>query len=133
MVKDAEEHAVEDRKMKDIIDSRNRADSLIYSVEKSLRDFGDKISEEEKKNIENSIEKLKEVMRRDNKAAIEAEMENVQKASYKLAEEMYAKTSQSKGRASQGPEKAKTGQDSGKEEAVDADYEVVDEPEEKEQ
>lgn len=133
MVKDAEEHAAEDRKMKDIIDARNRADTLIYSVEKSLRELGDKISDEEKKNIETGVEKLKDVLRRDDKAAIEAEMANLQEASHKLAAEMYAKTSQPTGETAEGPAQGETEQDSGKEEAVDADYEVVDEPEEKKQ
>lgn len=129
MVKDAEEHAAEDRKKKELIDTRNRADSLIYQVEKSLREFGDKISQEEKKEIESAIEKLKDVMRRDDKAAIEREMENLQKVSYKLAEQMYAKTASAKGEKG-APKSEKPKESPEKEGAVEADYEVVDEEDE---
>jgi len=131
MVKDAEDHAAEDRKKRDIIDTRNKADSLIYSVEKNLREFGDKVPQKEKSDIESAIERLRDVMRRDDKAAIESEMENLQKVSYKLAEEMYAKSAATKGEKTEAHKGERAEEAADKEGAVEADYEVVDENEEK--
>jgi len=122
-IKDAEAHAAEDRKKRELIDARNRADSLIYHTEKNLKEFGDKISESDRKTIEDAINKLKDVMRTEDKSAIEREMENVQKASYKLAEEMYKRAQKTSGaekeaQTTKGPEAGKK---------VDADYQVYDE------
>lgn len=131
MVKDAEVHAAEDRKKREIIEARNKADALIYSVEKSLREYGDKISADDRKNIDDGINRLKDVIQKDDKAAIEREMGNLQNASYKLAEEMYAKTqAQPEQKAGPTPEQPKEEKEK-KEGAVEADYEVVDEEEEK--
>jgi molecular chaperone DnaK len=122
-IKDAEAHAAEDRKKRELIDARNRADSLIYHTEKNLKEFGDKISESDRKTIEDAINKLKDVMRTEDKSAIEREMENLQKASYKLAEEMYKRAQKTSGaekeaQTTKGPEAGKK---------VDADYQVYDE------
>jgi len=131
MVKDAEVHAAEDRKKREIIEARNKADALIYSVEKSLREYGDKISADERKNIEDAVNRLKDVIQKDDKAAIEREMENLQKASYKIAEQMYAKAqAQPEQKVGPTPEQPKEEKEK-KEGAVEADYEVVDEEEEK--
>ena len=89
MVKEAEAHAEEDKRERARIDARNEADSLIYSTEKSLKDYGDKISSEDKATIESAVADLKGVM--DNQSAtaeeIKAKVETLQQASYKLAEE----------------------------------------------
>ncbi len=131
MVKDAEVHAAEDRKKREIIEARNKADALIYSVEKSLREYGDKISADERKNIEDAVNRLKDVIQKDDKTAIEREMENLQKASYKIAEQMYAKAqAQPEQKVGPTPEQPKEEKEK-KEGAVEADYEVVDEEEEK--
>lgn len=131
MVKDAEVHAAEDRKKREIIEARNKADALIYSVEKSLREYGDKISADERKNIEDAVNRLKDVIQKDDKTAIEREMENLQKASYKIAEQMYAKAqAQPEQKVEPTPEQPKEEKEK-KEGAVEADYEVVDEEEEK--
>jgi molecular chaperone DnaK len=95
-VKDADAHSTEDRAKRDLIDSRNRADTVVYHTEKSLKEYGDKISESDKKNIEDALNKLKETMKGNDKAALERDMEALQKASHKLAEEMY-KQAQAKG------------------------------------
>ena len=91
MVKEAEAHAEEDRKRRELIETKNKADSLIYSTEKSLKDFGDKVSEEEKKQIQEAIEKLKKAMEGDSKEEIEKAMEELARKSHKLAEEAYKK------------------------------------------
>lgn len=122
-VKDSESHSADDHKKREVIDARNRADSLIYHTEKNLKEFGDKVSEPDRKAIQDAVAKLKDVMRLEDKAAIEKEMENVQKASYKLAEEMYKKAQKPSGEeAKPEPEKGPEG-----EKKVDADYQVYDE------
>ncbi len=92
MIKEAEAHAEEDRRRKELIETKNRADALIYSTEKSLKDFGDKVSEEEKKEIQEAIEKLKKAMEGDSKEEIEKAMEELARKSHKLAEEAYKKS-----------------------------------------
>lgn len=91
MVKEAEMHAEEDKKKKELIDVKNKADSLVYSTEKSLKDFNDKISEDEKKSIEESIEKAKKTIESGTKEEIEKAMEELATKSHKLAEEAYKK------------------------------------------
>jgi molecular chaperone DnaK len=130
MVKDAEEHSAEDRQKRELIDTRNKADSLIYSVEKSLTEYGDKISQEEKGEIEGAVQKLKELMKQEDKAAIAAQMEALQKTSYKLAEKMYASTAEAeaqKGATTTQSQQEPARETPGTEGAVEADYEVVDE------
>ncbi len=121
-IKDAELHASEDRAKREVIEVRNRADTLIYHTEKSLKDFDDKISQDDKNKIQDAINKLKETMKDQDKAAIERDIEALQKVSYKLAEEMYK---QAQTKSTEG-EQAKTS-----EKKVDADYQVYDEPEDK--
>lgn len=140
MVREAEEHASEDQKMKDLADARNQADNLIYQTEKSLNDYGDKISQEDKDNIKKSADDLKSILNTDNVSEIKAKIDELQKASYKLAEEMY-KSSQASGQnpnAGNGEEQnGNSGSSSGsndnskKSNVEDADYEVVDDEENK--
>ncbi|MCX7757751.1 MAG: molecular chaperone DnaK [candidate division WOR-3 bacterium] len=120
-IKDAEAHAAEDRAKRELIEARNRADTVIYHTEKSLKEFGDRISAEDRKNIEDAISRLKESMKGNDKAQIERDIENLQKASYKLAEEMYRQA-----RAS-----SETTQKSSQDKKVNADYQVYDEGDEK--
>ncbi len=91
MVKEAEAHAEEDKRKKELIETKNKADSLIYSTEKSLKDFQDKITEDEKKDIQEAIDNLKKVMESDSKEEIEKAMEELARKSHKLAEEAYKK------------------------------------------
>ena len=91
MVKEAEAHAEEDRKRRELIETKNKADALIYSTEKSLKDFADKVTEDEKKEIQEAIEKLKKAMEGNSKEEIEKAMENLARKSHKLAEEAYKK------------------------------------------
>ena len=125
MVQDAELHAAEDEKQKETIEARNLADSMIYQTEKSLTEYGDKIGEDDKNAINTAIADLKKVLEDANSdaAAIKAKTEELQKASYKLAEEMY-KNAQAQGAANAGADAGATGNANNT--AEDADYEVVD-------
>jgi molecular chaperone DnaK len=127
MVKEAKEHEEEDKRRKELAETRNQADTLIYSIEKNLKEFGDKVSESERKNIQNAIEKLRKAMAGDDISLIKREMEELQKASYKLAEEMYKKAGEKK----EEPKREEKKPEEKKEEGpIEAEYEVVDEEKE---
>ena len=135
MVKDAESHADEDKKKKALIEARNKADQMVYTTEKTLKDFGDKVSADEKKAIEDAIAKVKSVQTGSDTAAIDSAVEELMKASHKLAEEMYKQTAgqQQAGAAGQttgGPSADEQAKPSG-DGAVDAEYEVVDDKDKK--
>ncbi|MBI4552907.1 MAG: molecular chaperone DnaK [Candidatus Latescibacteria bacterium] len=131
MVKDAETHAEEDRLKKEEIETKNHADQLIYTTERSLREFGDRVSADDRTRVQAAIETLKSVMAGRDVAAIRTASEALLQASHKLAEVMYqqaaaqqAGTAEAGSSASSGQEQAGTTQGKG-EGAVDADYEVV--------
>lgn len=88
-VKDAEKFAEEDKKQKEEIETKNQAESIIFQTEKALSDIGDKISEDEKKSIQEQVDKLKEAVKGNDINAIKAETENVQKKFYELSEKLY--------------------------------------------
>nr|MBP7056808.1 Hsp70 family protein [Candidatus Omnitrophota bacterium] len=92
MVKDAEKFASDDAKRKEEVDIVNQADSLVYATEKSLKEFGDKIGQSERGEIESRINDLKQAMKDKNIASIKKGMEDLTKVSHKLAEEVYKKT-----------------------------------------
>jgi molecular chaperone DnaK len=89
MAKDAESHSAEDRKQKDQIEARNRADNMIYNMEKMLREHRDKVSEADAKSLETAIEDVKRTMKEDSVEALNAAMDRLNQASHKLAEAMY--------------------------------------------
>ena len=120
MVKEAEMHAEEDKKKKELIDVKNKADSLVYPTEKSLKDFNDKISEDEKKSIEESIEKAKKTVESGTKEEIEKAMEELATKSHKLAEEAYKKA-QSEQKAQDDSQKPK--EEEKEEDVVEAEVE----------
>jgi molecular chaperone DnaK len=140
MVKDAEVHAEEDRKLKEGVEARNEADSLIYATEKSITDYGDKVGEEDKAKISEAIADLRKALEGDDLEDIKAKTETLKQASYKLAEEVY-KAQQAQGAAEgAGPEAEGEGTadagsqsdgaseaGSSKDNVEDVDYEVVDE------
>lgn len=123
MMRDAESHAAEDRKKKELAEARNNADTLIYSVEKSLKDYGDKLTEAEKKDIETALEKCKKAKDTSNEASeIKAAIEGLTKASHKIAEHVYKAAQEQQAGAGAKPEaKAK----SPEEEVVEAEFEDV--------
>jgi molecular chaperone DnaK len=123
LVKDAELHAEEDKKKRELVDARNVADSLIYSTEKSIKEVGDKLDDSIKKDIDVAIENLKKAMEGEDAEEIKRLSDELTQASHKLAETMYAKASE---QAQAGGESAES--DSGPsedEDVVDADFEEV--------
>ena len=104
MVKDAEKFAEEDKKKKEEVEVKNQADTLVYSVEKSLKDFGDKVTQDEKLKIEQKLNDLKEAIKGSDAEKIKKEMEELSKVAHKLAEEVY-KSAQAKAQQGQkGPQ-----------------------------
>ena len=89
MAKDAEAHAAEDKARREEIDARNQLDSMVYSVEKMLREQGDKISGSERGDVENAVADAKKALESGDKAAMEKAREALTQASHKLAEQMY--------------------------------------------
>jgi len=130
MVKDAEAHADEDKKRKELVEARNQADSLLYSTEKSLKEHGDKVGEDVKKSIEDGLEKLKKAMEGTDAEEIKKATEELSQVSHKLAEAMYAEAGgQPDGAADQETAASEEKKD---DDVVDAEYEEVkDDKEEK--
>ena len=122
MVKDAEAHADEDKKKREIIDLRNQADSIVYQTEKSLKEMGDKVSAEDRSNIEGAVNQLKTVKDGEDGEAIKKSMEDLQQFSHKLAEAMYAEN-QAGDAAAAAPGDETPG--SADDDVVDADFEEV--------
>jgi molecular chaperone DnaK len=90
MVKDAEAHAAEDRKFRELIDTRNRADAMVHSVEKALKDLGEKVSGDERAKAESALSDLRTVLKSDDKDAIEKKTEALAQASAAIAQRAYA-------------------------------------------
>ena len=133
MVREAEQNAEVDKAVREKAEVMNEADNLIYTTEKSLTDFGDKVSADDKSKIEAAVEELKTAIQGTDVADIKAKVEELKQASYKLAEEMY-KTQGAQQGGQPGPDMGDMGgaQDAGEassaggNDAEDADYEVVD-------
>ena len=128
-VKEAEKFAEEDNKLKEKIELRNQADTLIYSVEKTLKESGDKVSEDEKNNITENIKDLKAALEEDDADKIKSNVEKLTTSSHKLAEEIYKKATaqtqqQETAEGSEKSNQSETGEKKGEEKVVDADYEV---------
>jgi len=133
MIKEAELHKEEDRKKQELIEVKNEADSMIYSIEKSLKDYGDKINADEKSKIEEAIKNLRSKMNTDNIAEIRTALEELKKASYSMTERIYQEASKQANANAQyqnasSQSQSNSNSDSGKKDdsVVDADYEVVD-------
>ncbi|MFO7883872.1 MAG: molecular chaperone DnaK [Desulfobacteraceae bacterium] len=128
MVKDAEMHADEDRKKKELVDARNTAESLIDQTEKTLREHGDKVDADTKKNIESAVEALKQVKDGDDKDAITKKSEELTQVSHKLAEAMYQQAAAGdSGQQAAQDAAGKSGASGKDEDVVDADFEEVNE------
>ncbi len=138
MVKDAEVHSEEDKTKKTLIEARNRADQMVYTTEKTLKEYGDKISDDEKKKIEDAIQNVKDKMKGENADEINKAIEEMMAASHKIAEEVYKKTTAQAQAGGAGPQQPPPGakeekkEEKAKEGAVDADFEVVDDKDKEE-
>jgi molecular chaperone DnaK len=125
MVKDAEAHADDDRRARELVDARNQADSTVHMVRKALAEHGDKISADEKGKIEVALKGTEEAMKGSDKDAIEAKTRDLAQLSQKLGEQMYAQAGAGGG-AQAGDAQPNTGgnkQDEG--DVVDAEFEEV--------
>ena len=120
MVGDAESHAEEDRKFRELVDARNQADSLIHASEKTLSELGEKASSEERLNIENAVSDLKTALEKDDIETIQAKTAALAEASGTLAQKLYAE--QAEQEAGEGDTSKADGED-----IVDAEFEEVDE------
>jgi molecular chaperone DnaK len=141
MVKEAESHAQEDKQEREKAETRNEADNLNYTTEKSLRDYGDKITEDDRKTIETAVADLRKAMESDQVEEMKSKIEVLKQAAYKLAEEVYKSTASQAGGAEGGAQEeagsaseatgsGSDGQESS-ETVEDADYEVVDDEDSK--
>jgi molecular chaperone DnaK len=130
LVREAEAHAEEDKKRKELIEARNHADAMVYSVEKNIKEFGDKVDAAEKTRIEEAIATTKKALEGDDIEAIKKAQDDLMNVSHKLAEAMYAKTAGGQGGPGTDAGSQQQGgaqQDSGKknDDVVDADFEDV--------
>jgi len=128
MMKDAESHADEDRRQREVAEVRNNGENLIYSTEKSLRDMGDKVDADTKAGIEAAQSELRGALDGDDVELIKAKTDALMQASHKLAEAVYQQAQQAHGGSGDdaGPQGGE------QDEHVDeADYEVIDEEEQR--
>jgi molecular chaperone DnaK len=126
MAKDAESHSAEDRKAKDQIEARNRADAMVYNVEKTLKEHRDKISDGDAKNIEASIEEVKKAINDGDAEKLNAATDRLTQASHKLAEAMYKASSQSGPQGTPPHTPPSDGAKPPKDDVVDAEFVDVD-------
>jgi molecular chaperone DnaK len=136
MVKDADAHSEEDKKRRELIDTKNHADQLVYNLEKLLRENKDKIAEEDAKNIQAEIDNTKKATESEDIDQIKQAMEALSQASHKLSEMMYQQATQQQAQQASGAQDASAGaaesgagghQAEPEEEAEIIDAEVVDE------
>ena len=124
MVKDAEEHAADDKARKEKVEVQNQADSLVHTTEKTLQEMGDKLGDDVKGPVQSALDELKEVKDSDDIEGIKAKMEALQQASMKLGEAVYAQAQAEGEDGAPAEEEAKASSD---DDVVDADFEEVDE------
>jgi len=124
MIKDAEAHADEDHRLRELVEAKNNGENLVYSTEKSIKDMGDKVDEETKSSIDAATADLKKAMEGEDVAEIKAKTEALMNASHKLAEAVYQQAQASQ-TASEGGESG-SGETAEDEVVEDADYEIID-------
>jgi len=150
MVKESEKFSEEDKKKKELVELHNQADSLIYTVSKTLKEHGDKLNETEKKEIEEKIEQLKKSVENKDAEKIKSGMQELEQASHKLAQILYQQTQAGQGQPGQAgpqgagpqggpqqpsaqgaPEPEEEKDEKGKSKVVDAEYKEVDDEDKK--
>ena len=122
MVQDAETHAEEDRKARELVDARNQGEAMIHTVRKTLSEAGDKVEDGEKASIESAISDLEEALKTEDVAEIQAKTNALMESSHKVAEQMYQEQA---GEASAGSDAASAGEVPGGDDVVDAEFEEV--------
>ncbi|MGO4386664.1 molecular chaperone DnaK [Microvirga sp. 2YAF29] len=126
MVKDAESHAEEDKKRREVVEAKNQGESLVHATEKSLSEYGDKVSEADKQGITTAIDALRQALAGEDAEVIKARTTDLMQASMKLGEAMYA-AQQNAGEGGEQPE----GENAQKDDVIDADFQEVDEDDKK--
>jgi molecular chaperone DnaK len=133
LIKDAELHAEDDKKKRELVDARNTGDAMIYSTEKSIKDLGEKVDAATKSKVDEAISRLKKAMEGESVSEIKKLTEELTQTSHKLAEAMYKKASQQDGQAGQAGEQqagdaagaSQEKRSKGEDDVVDADFEEV--------
>jgi len=132
MTKDAESHAAEDKKKREVVDLKNNADQLIYSTEKMLKEHGDKVPAQTRSNIENAMNGLKEAVKGDSADAIKRAMENLGSASQELGKTLYEEAAKKRGPSAQTGDQQKPAEEGevhrkpGGDDVIDAEFEAKD-------
>ncbi len=130
MVKDAEAHAEEDKQKREEVETRNRADSLVYETEKNLKEFGDKVDDATKEKVNTGVERVKQALEANNNAEIKSATDDLMQIWHEASAQLYQQTADAADPGA-APEDAPS-EDAPPEDVVDAEYEVVDEDEKKE-
>jgi molecular chaperone DnaK len=127
MVRDAESHAEEDRKFRELVESRNKADALVHQTEKALKDLGDKVQPSDRANIESAMADLKRVINEDDKNVIETKANALAQAAATIAQQAYAQAGPAGEGGATGGAQGGGGANAGgaKDDVVDAEFEEV--------
>src|ERR1700728_1466714 len=127
MVSDAETHAEEDKKFRELVGARNKADAAIHTVEKALKDAGDKVSDDQKKSATDAVAALKSAMSSDDRDDIDSKTTALEQASSAIMQKMYEQSAASAGAGASGPgaESGSAGQHAPKDDVLDAEFEEV--------
>ncbi len=128
LVKEGQAHAEEDKKKHEAVTAKNQLDNLIYATEKTLKEQGDKISEDEKKKVEEALKEAKETLKSESKEELDKAAQKLAAASHTIAQKMYEEAAKKAGNKTAETPNPESKKDDG---VVDADYEVVDEDEKK--
>ena len=123
MQQDAEKNAEADKKVKELIELKNQGDNLVYSIEKTVKEYGDKIDPKDKVEVEEKAKALKESLKTDDEVKIKSQMEELNKISHKISEQLYKNTAYQQ----QGPEGGQQGQEGqGQDQKGKGDEKIVD-------
>jgi molecular chaperone DnaK len=135
MVRDAEAHAADDKRFRELVDTRNKADGMVHAVEKALKDLGDKVSPEERGKVESALSDVRTALKSDDKDVIEKKTEALAQASATIAQRAYAQTQGGPGGPDMGAAgpggnagatgSASGGSSGGSDDVVDAEFEEV--------
>jgi molecular chaperone DnaK len=125
MVKDAEAHAAEDKKFRELVETRNKADALVHQVEKSLKDLGEKVDGADRAKVESAVSDLKSALGSDDRDVIERKAEALSQAAQAVMQKAYAAGAAPGGDAGAGGGAAEAGPKAGGDDVLDAEFEEV--------
>ncbi|MCP4379746.1 MAG: Hsp70 family protein, partial [bacterium] len=124
MKKDAEDHAEDDKKRRELVDLKNQGDAMAFQMEKMLTEQGEKVSPEDRSAIESGVRALREALAGDDREVINRAMQSLEQASHKMAEELYKTAGPDTPDAAPGGEQGPQGPDAGGDDVIDAEFEV---------